>query len=469
MIIENLIDDETVMIGGANNHSKFKKTKLYLYEMIKNNVDKPMSTLLIPLLNANTVTVGVFIKAGSRQEREHFGIAHFLEHMTFKGTKKYSSDEIMNNLDNIGANYNAMTGHEFTLYYISGDPRDIELMLDIIIELYQYPLYPEDDIKKECNVVLEELRMNEDNNQRQLTNMIYKTLFENIDDSMARPIIGFKETIGKMNRNQIINYRNINYLPSNCLLTVSGNFDMNLIKKHIEDKFDINLNHKKIKHNFNHKNIQRDIHINDIITINPKIKRHIHIQKDINQTIINFVLSSYNSYNINNVGADLLCNILSSGFSSRLFDLLRNKLGVSYYNNSFNRYFSDSGQMIISVGVDHQYIIKTIKAILAELKNIVHKGITEEELAKAKKQIVTGLLFQFKDPYEYLMHFGMDILYKKPLQNISDIIIETENVTMNDMHVIIKQLFRRNNIIIGTIGKITDDESNKIIQMIIEF
>jgi FkbM family methyltransferase len=105
-----------------------------------------MKTLIIPLLNSNTITVGIFINAGSRQETEAYGIAHFLEHMTFKGTNKRSSDDLMLELDSLGANYNAMTGHEFTAYYISGDPRDIEKFLDIIIDLYLIPTFPESDI-----------------------------------------------------------------------------------------------------------------------------------------------------------------------------------------------------------------------------------------------------------------------------------------------------------------------------------
>lgn len=470
MIVENLInifDQNNEMIGGAV--TKFKKTKLYLYKLVKNDVDKPMKTLLIPLTNATTVTVGIYVHAGSRQESKSYGIAHFLEHMTFKGTKNYSSDEIMNNLDNIGASYNAMTGHEFTLYYISGDPRDINIIMDSVIDLYLNPLFPEDDIKKEQNVVMEELKMNEDNNHGQLSRLIYKTLFENIDDGMARPIIGFRETILKMNRKQIIDYRNANYLPSNCLLCISGNFDIESVKQHIGQKFNVKLRQKKIKSDLYQKNMLTDPNIDHILTVNPNIKRHIHIDKDINQTIINFVFASYNYYNKNDIAVTLLTNVLSSGFSSRLFDLLRNKLGVSYYNNTINRCFYDSGQTIIDVGVDHQYIMKTIKAILAELKNILHNGITNEELLKAKKQITTGLLFQFKDPFEYLSHFGMDLLFKKPLSNISEIISEFENITMENMHIVIKQLFNKNNLIIGTIGRVSNDDSNKIIEMINEF
>jgi len=168
-MIDNIIgifDDENFndMYGGYYPELKknqFSKTELLLYKM-DDKSQSHMDTLLIPLPNSNTVTVGIFINAGSRHETSAFGIAHFLEHMTFKGTKRRTSTQLMNHLDSIGAQYNAMTGYEFTLCYISGDPRDIKTLLDIVIDLYLNPTYPDEDIEKERNVVLEELRMNID-------------------------------------------------------------------------------------------------------------------------------------------------------------------------------------------------------------------------------------------------------------------------------------------------------------------
>jgi len=206
--ITGLFNKNDNLIGGSIT-PKFKKTKLNLFTS-KNNMD----TLLIPLSNSNTITVGIFINAGSRQETEAFGIAHFLEHMTFKGTKKRTSESLMIELDSIGAQYNAMTGHEFTLYYISGDPRDSDTLIDIIIDLYLNPTYPEKDIEKERNVVIEELKMSEDSNHKTLSNALYKNLFNNLSDelsSLGRPIIGFEDTIKKMNRLDIMKYRENNY------------------------------------------------------------------------------------------------------------------------------------------------------------------------------------------------------------------------------------------------------------------
>jgi predicted Zn-dependent peptidase len=472
-MIDNIVDlfnniNNNNLHGGKydskiKKYDRFQKTKLYMYDMINEHLDKSkeknlMQTLLIPLTNTNTVTVGIFIKSGSRQETEAYGIAHFLEHMTFKGTQKRSSKQLMLELDTIGANYNAMTGHEFTLYYISGDPRDITTLLEIVIDLYLNPIFPKSDIEKERNVVLEELRMNNDNNHRQLSVQIFKNLFEDIDSTLDRPIIGYKHTINKMNRSNIINYRENNYMGSNCLLCVSGNFSNSEIIPFIEKQFQAKLIHKEYTPDTFYSSIQSQQKVSNILTLKPNIKRYIHIEKNINQTIINIVFNSYNLFNINNDTVDLICNVLSHGFSSRLYNLLRNKMGVSYYNKSYNRNLSDNGQVIITVGVDHKSVIKTITGILDEIKLIIKNGISDLELTKAKKQAETGLLFQFKNPFEYLMYYGMNLLIKYPLYKLSDMLTNIENVSMNNINTIIAQIFNKDNFIIGTIGKISTSE-----------
>jgi predicted Zn-dependent peptidase len=464
--ITELFNKNDNLIGGSN-INKFKKTKLNLFTS-KNNMD----TLLIPLSNSNTITVGIFIRAGSRQETDAFGIAHFLEHMTFKGTNKRTSESLMIELDSIGAHYNAMTGHEFTLYYISGDPRDIDRLIDIITDLYLNPIYPEKDIEKERNVVIEELKMSQDSNHKCLSNALYKNLFNNLSDelsSLGRPIIGYEDTIKKMNRSDIMKYRENNYKPSNCLFCISGNFHKKEVLKIVAEKFNTSLHKKKLTHNLFYDNMLNNNSVCTIKNINKNIQKYTHINKDINQTIINFVFNSFNSYNLNNNAVDLFCDTLSNGFSSRFFNLLRNKLGVSYYNNSFNRTFNDIGHLIISVGVEHKSVVNTIKELLKELKNIKENGITEQELQKAKKQNETSLLFQFKDPYEYLMYYGMNYLIKKPLYSLSDILRTIDDVKLSDLNDITKSILTKDNIIIGSIGKVSDSDIKEINKLIVDF
>ena len=357
-----------------------------------------------------------------------------------------------------------MTSYEYTIYYVSGDPNDIDIIFDIIIDLYLNPLFPEEDIMKERNVVLEEFLMGEDNNHGVLSKKINNVLYKDIDDGLSRPIIGYKHTIEKFTRDDILKYRKENYDISKCLLCISGNFNKKKIKNKIKKKFKTNLKHLKTDIN-----IIDNLNFKHILDMNKNINnnnRHININKDINQTIINFYFNIFDKNNINCINIDILCDILSNGFSSRLFNLLRNKMGVSYYNNSYSRSFIEYGNLIISVGVDNDSVLYTIEEILKELNDIRINGISNDELNKAKKQNKTNLLFQFKDPYEYLMYYSMNILDKLPLYNLSEQIKQIHNVSLDQINNICKLIFNNNNIIIGTIGKITDEQS-KIINNLI--
>jgi predicted Zn-dependent peptidase len=498
-MIENIIGffDDNVsninMVGGNPNQTQdlnIKKIEYLIYDMMNNSNHKLdyssesisdsgeqqqiknnnlMRTLLIPLPNATTITVGIFIRSGSRQETEAYGIAHFLEHMTFKGTTKRTSTQLMIDLDSIGSQYNAMTAHEFTLYHISGDPRDILVLLDIITDLYLDPLFPSDDIEKERNVVYEELIMNEDNNNRFFSNYMYAKIFSNIDQTLARPIIGYKETVQSFNRKSILNYRNKFYMGSNCLLAVSGNFEKDSVIEHIEKIFNSKL--ERFKHDdmlFRDQIITND-KIIPFKTLDPTIKQYIHYSKDINQTLITFFFNTFGTYNSHTDALDLLTDILSNGFSSRLFDLLRNKMGVSYNNSSVNRTYNDTGHFIISVSVDTKSTVIAIEGILNELKKLVKEGISDIELARAKKQNETNLLFQFKDPNEYMMYYGMHLLTTQPLYSISNMIENIQNATKEQIINLIKKIFIKSNIIIGTMGNLSKSNIESINKLIDNF
>jgi len=144
-------------------------------------------------------------------------------------------------------------------------------------------------------------------------------------------------------------------------------------------------------------------------------------------------------------------------------------MGVSYYNNSYTRSFNNFGQMIITVGVDPQSVVKTIEGILGELKNIRENKVTDHELNKSKKQNETGLLFQFKDPYEYLIYYGMRYLFKKPLYNISEMLDLIDSISMDNMNEVIQNVLQSDNLVIGIIGKVSVDDTKKINQLIESF
>lgn len=426
--------------NNSNEQCSFRDTDITKFKIYQNNGN---SMMLIPLMNTTTITVGIFINVGSCDEKNKFGIAHFIEHMTFKGTVKLTANAVMKQLDSMGAVYNAMTAHEFTLYYISGDPKDVFSIIDIIIDLFNEPSFLEEEINKERNVILDELNMDEDNSYHKLAMVLYNNVYKHKYQGLARPIIGFPETIKTIKREDIIKFREYNY--KNCVLVVSGNFIQDTVHSYIE---------KKVNKIFNEVTMYNPLIVKEVYVDNINMyDKVIYIDKQINQSIIYLMFGTYDQYNLNKYVADMICDILSNGFSSRLFDLLRGKLGIAYNNNTVNRTFRNTGNMIISLSVDNDNTILAISALLQELKNIVQNGFTKEEIKIAKKQNKTALLFQFKDPYEYMFHYGLCYLNKLPMLSISETLNLFDAITDDNINLVAKNIFVKNNMIIGIVGR----------------
>ena len=203
------------------------KYKINLYK-----IKDSFKCLLIPNHNMTTVTIMILVPCGSRHETESFGIAHFIEHMAFKGTETKSNFELFNLIDELGARCNAFTTFDYTIYYIAGDPRDINKILNFILDLFLNSIYPEEEIIKEKKVVMEEYNLTKNNYFSIMFNRIRRLLYKDVDEGYSRPIIGSKESIQQYTKQDIINFKKKNYDISKCILCISGNF----IKKDIKKK-----------------------------------------------------------------------------------------------------------------------------------------------------------------------------------------------------------------------------------------
>ena len=421
-----------------------------VYKYIIESDDKNNGTkiILIPM-TSKIFSAGIFINAGSKNETEAFGIAHFLEHMTFKGTKTKNANDINNILDKLGANYNASTSIEYTSYYLSGDSVDQNELLDILFDLYSNPNYPIEEIENEKNVVLEEWRMNQDNNTKILFQKINSIMMKCADYSLQRPTIGFKENILKYNRNDILNFREKNYIGHKTSILIAGNFNLVDILLFIKKYFISSIKPIKINKDTDSKDNDFVIPFKDYISDT----RFIFIEKNIEQSVI---ILSFRAPNISNVHINylnILSEILTSGFTSRLFNLLRNKLGVSYYCSSEYYGIKEYGTFNIRVGLDPNVILNTIKELLKELFNIASNGVSEDELKIAKKKCEVSLLFSFKEPSEYVNYYGLNEINNLPYRDINDIYNVIKNTTIDNVNNVAKNIINKNNMYIGIIGK----------------
>lgn len=435
------------------------------HRVYKKILPNKMRLLLIPMDQTDTVAIGMFVKVGARYETEkNNGISHFLEHMMFKGTKKFPGTSLSEKLDNVGAVYNAETGYESTNYHIFGHKNDIKLFIEIMCEIYNNPLFREDDIITERSVVNEELNMYKDDPSDVIMDMLHEMVFSN--SSLKMSILGSKKNIMSFTREDLIKFRRKYYIPERTVMAICGNFD-NFDKEDIFNE--ISRKMKKNKKEKKNTEISKELIIpisDQIIQTKPSIK--IKESKDIGQTNIIISFRSQSMYSENTATYELLASILGSGLSSVLFDLLRNKLGIVYNVHAYNISYTYEGVFVIHMGVDNKRVDEAIKNVLHVISSIRENAlkykknrkhnettINENDVKKAKRIKTTAFSLSLQTPADYMTYYGSQELYymMEPIPidykykiYIKERIDEYNSITLDKVNVIIRDIFRPENL-----------------------
>jgi predicted Zn-dependent peptidase len=413
---------------------------------------------------SNIFYSSINVNIGSINENiDQLGLAHFFEHMIFKGTKNKTSDEILDRLDSLGAQYNASTSYEETEYYISGNVKDYKIILEILLDLFLNPAFPQKDIANEINVVLEEFRMNEDNKNRKSINKLTEMLYNEVDNKFSVPVIGLPSNIINFTRDNLINFYNEKYLNAEKIISIIGSVEENKIINIIEKMFNVKI--KTWKPHF--------------IKLNPKLEIQFYNKKstykleliktpEIKQYIVNIGFRSINMYSKWCIVSNLLENILTGGMTSRLFVLLRNKLGLTYYQSSFNKTFKPHGFFCINYGVQPEGLEISLTHVLKELFEFSKSEISDDEIQKAKNMLETSILFNTEtatDIGSYIINLVINKqnpLYIKKL--------DEKIVKINKEHIkqLASKIFKKSNmfIVINGSNELSFDKINGLIDII---
>jgi len=282
-----------------------------------------LRVITIPMKDNPTVTVLVLVATGSDYEEKNVnGISHFLEHMCFKGTEKRPNPRIISHeLDALGCQSNAFTGNEYTGYYAKGDAKKFSKIFDIISDVYLNSTFPENEIKKEKGVIIEEINMYEDMPASHVSDIYIELLYK--DQPAGRSTLGKKENILNMTRKDFVDYRNAHYVANDTVVIIAGNVTTSEVTKEV-NKYFKNIPEKKSTKKKKVKDIQK--------------KPEVQIQyKKTDQTHFILGVRTFSMFDKRNTTLALLAGILGMGMSSRLFVKLREEMGVAYYVRANNQ------------------------------------------------------------------------------------------------------------------------------------
>lgn len=406
--------------------------------------DSGLRLVVVPMKNTKTATVLVLVGTGSRYEtKEINGISHFLEHMMFKGTiKRPKLFQITKELDSIGAQYNAFTSKEYTGYWAKASSEHCDLLLDIISDIFLNSKLDEKEIQKERGVIIEEMNMYLDLPPRYVGDLYEKLLYG--DQPAGWMVIGEKETVSKLTRQDFVNYFNSHYLAGDTIVAVAGNIDKEKVKERVAGFFKTARKGEKVTS-------QSVFESQD----NPKVLLN---YKKTDQTHFVLGVRAYDMFSSNIEAAEVLGTILGGGMSSRLFISVRERQGLAYYVNAGHDSYTDHGYLASQAGVDNKRIEKAIVTILKEFKKTKQKAPPKAELKKAKEYIKGHMAISLESSDSVANFFAGEWLLKNetltPEQKLSKIM----KVTAEDIHEAANEIFKPEKLNLALIGPFEDKE-----------
>lgn len=399
--------------------------------------------------NLNSVVIMYGVKVGSRDEiKKNYGISHYIEHMLFKGTKKYSSKQITDSLYENGAELNAFTSRNMTGYYTKIDSKQLLKALEILTEMLFNSKLTKKDLEIEKNVVINENIKNRSNPTLICSNNLVELIYKNT--TLEHSIGGIDNIIKKYSRKQVIDYMNTFYNLNNMCLIIIGNIEIeyNKINNYIKNLFiklkpnsNIFYNERKLYPKFT--NLQNDFRYKNIIM-------------DIEESYINIGFPCDNLLDIKDYCIyQIISNILGGNMSSRLFQILREKNSLVYTISSNLYVDNEIGYINICFGTksNNTRIMKCLKLIFKEIHKLTTKLLTEKELLFNKNYIIGSLKILNDDPLELVHLLVENLLQKKKIIDINTYINEFNKITAEDIINKSKIIFNKNRYNIVIISK----------------
>lgn len=386
--------------------------------------------ILVPMTGVNSVATAVMVGVGSRYETpQNNGISHFLEHMVFKGTKKYPTTDDVNTIERAGGLQNAYTDIDITNYHNKVLSEDWLLSLEINKELALHPLLEKEHVDRERDVILEEMKRYEDEPASKVEEAYHGMLYPNTKLGMR--IIGEERSLRSVESTKLRAFHAHWYVPERMVVMVSGRITNQelRIKEKIGEWFG-NLPKKKTG----------DIEIVYPKQTSPNLS--VITKPDAAQAHLIMGFRSFARDSKDRFAWSLFNLIMGVSFTSRLFKEIREKRGLCYHIRSGNSAYADVGSWDMYAGVATDKVEEATKAIVVELGKAKDKGVTDEELLVAKKRLKTMLAFKSEDPEFWVEWYGRAELFGMPLMTLDDYIKKIDNVTKEDINILIKKYFK---------------------------
>ncbi len=394
---------------------------------------------------SKSVALGVFVKAGAIDEDSRKqGISHFLEHTTFKGTKKRNHFEIANEFDSMGVSYNAYTDVDHTCYYFKSITTNLEKATEILSDIFYNSTYKKEEIEKERLVILQEYNDEFDDPEF----LVLKNLLNGIFPKyLGRNVIGNEKTINAITRDEIVEYKEKYYTPENTIIAISGGISLDEAKKLVEKYFVTKGKPAKRK---------------DLIR-EKFVSCHNYQQKEVQQAQVNIAFYAGEA-TIDRVISNIIISfVFGLQMSSRLFQKVRDELGLCYAISGGTQTVVKDTIFLISLSTEYKKVAEATRAIREEINKFVEFGMTEKELQTAKEQAKSKYIFADESNYGRVSTVANQQFRFNKVWGLEEKIKAVDNITIDEINKRIKEIFVYDNVGTSLLCSSEDIDLRKIL------
>jgi predicted Zn-dependent peptidase len=389
------------------------------------------------MTQVRSISIGVWLTRGSRHETaDRGGIAHFVEHMLFKGTDSRSAEDIAQAIDSIGGQLDAFTAKEYASYYIKVLDEHLPLALDILSDIVLNPAFSVEDIEREKKVVVEEIKMVEDTPDDLVHEIFTQAFWE--DHPLGRPILGTRETVESFTTTTLREYFRRAYIPGNFIVSAVGNLEHAHVRDLIEEKFGAlkTVGEAVGEH---------------APTVVPRIQVR---NKELEQSHLCLGSSSYQQDHEDRYSSYVLNTLLGGSMSSRLFQNVREKRGLAYAVFSGLAAYRDAGAFTIYAGCSNDAVGEVIDLVVDELKAIKRTPVPAAELQRAKDHLKGSLMLSLENTASRMSHLARQEIYFDRQFGLDETLQGVERVTAGDVQRVATDLFKDGSLAATVLGNV---------------
>ena len=385
-----------------------------------------------------SVAMGVWIKSGSRCESAELnGISHFVEHMLFKGTKSRSAQRIAREMDSIGGNLDAFTSKETICFNVKSLSDHVPIALDVLTDMVLNPTFALPDIERERGVILEEIKIDEDNPDVLVHELFTQSFWKG--HPLGKPILGTTETVGRFRQQQLFGYHGDRFHGGNMVFSAAGNLDHDRFVAAVEEKFST---------------LEGGEAPQELSAPEPSARIILRNKKALEQVQICLGVPAPKVTDDSRYATSILNTVLGGGMSSRLFQTIREERRLAYSVYSDMSPYRDTGNFCVYAGTSAGKALEVIDLILAEFRNLKEIPISEEELTRAKDQLKGNILMGLESSNARMANLARQEMYFQQFYSVDEIIARIEEVNADQVQAMAQRLFEPERIAVTLLGRL---------------